>query len=75
MNPAHWYRKRPTCGGSFGRGKGEHGLARHLCDEPEVIRLQAEVARLLAEAAKPCPYEPYCPRNPQTSAGKVPPAS
>ena len=47
MNPAHWYRKCPTCGGSFGRGKGANGLARHLCDEPVVIELRAANARLI----------------------------
>lgn len=43
MNPSRWYqyRKCPTCSGSFGRGKGLHGLARHICDDPLMIKLRA----------------------------------
>ncbi len=69
---ATWYQRCPECGSLFGRGKGAGGLARHLCDEPLVIKLRARLARvekiarrLLAEseAREKCPYKPFCPAD------------
>lgn len=45
----HHYRC-PGCGGTYGRGKGPHGLARHACPPAEVLREQlVEVRAELAQ--------------------------